>query len=155
MHNTNNRSEAMSDDVMGQEEAAVTEETAAGLEERIGALETQLAQAHEALDASERQRSIDLALVEADAVDVETARLLTEMAVLEMEEPDVRLAIAELRERKPFLFRRSRRGGVSAMGIGGGAGAGDALEDAAETALATGDRASLLAYLRMRRRGEG
>lgn len=145
----------MSDDVIGQEEAAVEAEIEAGLAERISALEAQLAQAHEALDASERQRSIDLALVEADAVDVETARLLTEIAVLEMDEPDVRLAVADLRERKPFLFRRSRRAGVSAMGIGGAGGGGDALEAAAETALATGDRASLLAYLRMRRRGEG
>lgn len=145
----------MSDDVIGQEEVGVESGIETGLAERIGALEAQLAQAHEALDASERQRTIDLALMEADAVDVETARLLTEIAVLEMEEPDVRLAVADLRERKPFLFRRSRRAGVSAMGIGGAGGGGDELEAAAETALATGDRASLLAYLRMRRRGEG
>jgi|GEM_PF-6794598 len=137
----------------------VTDEAEAGsasLDDRIAALEAQLRQAHEALDASERQRSIDLALVEADAVDVETARLLTEIAVTQMDEPDVALAVSELKGRKPFLFRRERPLGVSAMGVGGAVGRGGLageLEDAAEAALETGDRASLLAYLRMRRSG--
>lgn len=128
------------------------------LSERITALEAQLSQAHEALDSSERQRSIDLALIEADAVDVETARLLTEIAVMQMDEPDVLLAVSELRERKPFLFRRPRSAGVCAMGAHGDGergGTSGALEDAAEAAMATGDRAALLAYLRMRRTGEG
>jgi len=133
-------------------------ETESGLSERIGALETQLSQAHEALDASERQRSIDLALIEADAVDVETARLLTEIAVTQMDEPDVALAVSDLRDRKPFLFRRAQASGVSSMsvrGVAGNDGSAGALEDAAEAAMASGDRASLLAYLRMRRNGEG
>ncbi len=127
-----------------------------GLHERISALEAQLSTAHEALDSSERQRSIDLALVDADAIDVETARLLTEMAVLQMEEPDVLLAVNELKESKPFLFKRQRYSGVSAMGVGSGGGregSACAIEDAAEAAMVTGDRASLLAYLRMRRDG--
>ncbi|MCB9838381.1 MAG: hypothetical protein H6813_03500 [Phycisphaeraceae bacterium] len=141
------------DCVVNEDDQAAGEQ--ASLLDRIGALEAQLAQAHEALDASERQRTIDLALIEADAVDVETARLLTEIAVMQMEEPDVRLAVSELRERKPFLFRRER-GPVSpalgAMGIGGAA-VGGGLEDAAGAAMATGDRAALLAYLRLRRAG--
>ena len=144
-------------------EAGGTVEREATLDERITALEAQLAQAHEALDASERQRSIDLALIEADAVDVETARLLTEIAVMQMDEPDVLLAVTELKGRKPFLFRRERPAGGPAFGAMGAHGAhpalgrggsASALEDAAEAALAAGDRASLLAYLRMRRAGE-
>ena len=146
----------------GGEESGAVEHAATTLGARISALEAQLEQAHEALDASERRRTIDLALIEADAVDVETARLLTEIAVLQMDEPDVLLAVSELRERKPFLFRRARASGGPAFGAMGELGAGAALgrggaagglEGAAEAALATGDRASLLAYLRMRRAG--
>ena len=132
-------------------------EEASALLERIAALEAQLSQAHEALDASERQRAIDLALIESDAVDVETARLLTEIAVTQMDEPDVALAVSELKLRKPFLFRRGRSGGVSAMGALGPvdhAGSVNGLEEAAEAAMASGDRSSLLTYLRMRRAGE-
>lgn len=153
-----NETERASESVVEVEQESESTEQEAGLSERITALEAQLSQAHEALDASERQRSIDLALIEADAVDVETARLLTEIAVMQMDEPDVLLAVSDLRERKPFLFRRARVAGVSAMGVHGvdlRGGSAGALEEAAEAALVTGDRASLLAYLRMRRTGEG
>ena len=138
-------------------QGAETTGAAEPLHERITSLEAQLNQAHEALDASERQRTIDLALIEADAVDVETARLLTEITVTQMDEPDVLLAVSELKERKPFLFRAERSRGVSAMGVDGvhgglgRDGSVSGLEDAAEAALANGDRASLLTYLRMRR----
>ena len=128
----------------------------AELEAKVEALERTLEGAREALDASERRREIDLALASADAVDLETARLLTEVAVASMEAPDVAAVVSDLRRRKPFLFRADAdpRGGSpgasAAMSAGAPTGA-PGLEDEAERAARSGDRASVLRYLRARR----
>ena len=135
-------------------------ETRAGtLQDRVRSLEETLSQTREALDAVERRSEIDRALVKADAIDVETARLLTELTVQEMDEGDVEAAVAELRRRKPFLFRdgvRTRGGSVSAAMSGrtrqAGSG-GERLVEAAEVAARSGDRGALLRYLRARRGG--
>ncbi len=118
-------------------------------EEKVAELEAQLAAAREAIDASERRHAIDMALVEADAIDLESARLLTEMAVARMDEKDVALAVSDLRKRKPFLFRE--RGTVT-LGAAMGATAGAAHPaDAARDEAKSGDRRALLKYLRARR----
>jgi molybdopterin converting factor small subunit len=121
--------------------------------ERVAELEQTLREAREALDASERRREIDVALLREEAVDLETARMLTEAAVEQMDEPDVALAVRELRQRKAFLFRRGSANGGAAMS---GHGPGDAtgasvVAEAASAAAATGDRGALLRYLRARR----
>lgn len=134
-----------------QAEARVRE-----LEQQLAAVEKQLKDAREMVDAVERRHQIDLALLESDALDLETARLLTEIAVDAMDEPDVRAAIAELRRGKPFLFRNGAPPPVwpapGAMGAAGGAidGAGS-LDSAAASALRTGNRSDLMRYLRERR----
>lgn len=137
-------------------EAAVTQGRAGGsggaspgTDAKVMELERQLAAAREALDASERRRAIDLALVEAEAVDLETARLLTEMAVGQMDEKDVALAVDDLRRRKPFLFRDRPRATLgAAMGAPGEAASP---ADTARNEARTGDRRALLTYLRARR----
>jgi hypothetical protein len=118
-------------------------------EVKVAELERQLATAREALDASERRRAIDLALVEADAVDLETARLLTEMAVAQMDEKDVALAVGDLRRRKPFLFRE--RPSLSLGAAMGAAGEPASPADTARDEARSGDRRALLKYLRARR----
>lgn len=123
------------------------------LASRVGELERDLMTAREALDASERSRRIDAALVEADAVDLETARLLTEMAVAQMDEPDVQLAVEDLRRKKGFLFRRRRPGSAAVTGSIAAPGRDRAAEAALDAAV-SGDRAALLAYLRARRTGD-
>ncbi|MFA7235867.1 MAG: hypothetical protein WC058_03295 [Phycisphaeraceae bacterium] len=115
-------------------------------------LRDQLDLARRTIDAVERRRKIDQMLVESDAVDLEAARLLTELAVEQMDEPDVAAAVEELRQRKPYLFRRRGGGGATLSprprpGNGGGT-----LDDAAEQASQSGDRRDLLRYLRLRRR---
>ncbi len=127
----------------------------AAYESRIAELEMQLSAAHEALDASERRRQIERALGESDTVDVETARLLTEAAVAQMDEPDVAIAVEELRRRKPFLFHA---GAAPAAGRGiamrpTGEAAIDSVEldGLAERARQSGDRRALMQYLRQRR----
>jgi len=139
--------------------AQEAERRAGDLQRRVDELERTLASARESMDAVERRHAIDLALMEEGSVDLEASRLLTEMAVSAMDEPDVSAAVAELRRRKPFLFRGTGRsalpvsGGAAMSGRGvqaGGAGDGG-LADAAEAASASGDRAALLRYLRARR----
>lgn len=127
------------------------------LADRVSGLESTLARTREALDSVERRHAIDLALLEADAVDLETSRLLTELAVSEMDEPDIGAAVGELRARKPFLFRGSARDrgrpvGAAMSGRALQAGSDDeGLVDAAEAAARRGDRGALLRYLRARR----
>ncbi len=166
---------------MGIEAAPVTEDQrwrkrAMDAEERAAELERALEAAHrereaarqdlaaarEAIDACERGRQMDRALWEAGAADVETARLLTELAVSRMEAPDVRAAVADLAQAKPCLFGRRPAApgalGTTARALAGASGArlpdGPGAPDMsalAEEAALSGDRAALLRYLRLRR----
>lgn len=120
-------------------------------EARAAQLERELAATREALDAAERRRTIAEALAQADALDLETAALLTEAAVAQMPEADVGAAIADLKRRKPFLFRQAARAGAMSPALRA-AGPRDALAEAAAAARESGDRRALLEYLRLRRR---
>ena len=111
----------------------------------------ELTQARRTIDGLERRQRIDQMLAESDTVDIEVARLLTEVAVEMMEEPDVRAAIDDLRRQKPYLFRR-RESQTSAMTARPKKGGSHPADDAAAHAATTGDRRDLLAYLRLRRR---
>ncbi len=117
------------------------------LEGKLAAAEKSLFEAREALDASERKRQIERELVKQGAIDVETAALLTETAVLGMDTPDTRAAIAELKRGKPFLFRAAPK----ASAMSGIIEEASSLDKAAGEARASGDRRALLKYLRMRR----
>jgi len=73
-----------------------------------------------------------------------------------MGEPDVALAVGELRERKPFLFSRPAppppaRSGLAMRPASNGTGGGSGLGELADEARSTGDRRLLLQYLRQRR----
>ncbi|GJQ28623.1 MAG: hypothetical protein HBSAPP03_05070 [Phycisphaerae bacterium] len=134
----------------GEAMGATRDAATAKLAQELAALRDTLAKAREALDHAERRHAIDLELLRADAVDLETARLLTATAVAGMQNADVAAAVADLRRAKPFLFRR--RTAPSAMGSGASAPERPADRFARE-ARETGDRASLLRYLRARRAG--
>lgn len=86
-------------------------------------------------------------------MDLEAARLLTEVAVGLMDDADVQTAVDELRRRKPFLFRHPPgrdTGSASAISPKARRTAAPA-QDAARDAAATGNRRDLLRYLRTRR----
>lgn len=126
------------------------------LESRVAELIETLAQTREALDHAERRHQIDLALIQADAIDLETARLLTEHAVTQMSDRDVARAVRDLKQRKPFLFRASAPGAggrvpTGAMGARAASGPSAQLRASANEAAVSGDRAALLRYLRARR----
>ena len=124
-------------------------------EQELGTLKSQLDEisgslqrSEETITALERRQRIDALLSEADAVDLDAARLLTEAAVAQMDEPDVATAVDDLQRHKPYLFRQISR---SATAMGLAEDEGYAAHEAAEQAAATGHRRDLLRYLRLRR----
>lgn len=128
-------------------------------EQQLEALQTQLnesreryEQAEQTITSLERRQRIDALLSEADAIDIDAARLLTEAVVQTMDEPDVTEAVEDLRRHKPFLFHpdsSDAQGLALAPQIEG---SDDPLAQAAEQAQHSGDRRDLLRYLRLRRR---
>jgi hypothetical protein len=116
-------------------------------ETRLTTLSDTLSQTQEALVSVKRSHEIDLALLSSDAVDLEAARLLTESTLSQMDTPDVQKAVATLRERKPFLFRQRPQPRAMSAGLK----TNPTLDEVAEHARTTGDRKSLLDYLRAKR----
>ncbi|MGB0766417.1 MAG: hypothetical protein ACPGYV_01765 [Phycisphaeraceae bacterium] len=132
--------------------AQQAEQELEALRGQLDAAQKRCASAEETVTALERRHRIDALLAEADAIDLDAARLLTEAAVQSMDEPDVAEAVEDLRRHKPFLFH------PEGAGAGGLAlapeieGLDDPLAQAAERAQHSGDRRDLLRYLRLRRR---
>lgn len=142
----------VSEEVFWKAKAQEAQEQLGLLQARVSELEAALADADETIAQVQRRAQIDQELTAARAVDLETARLLTQAAVAEMDEPDVTLAVRELCERKPFLFACSSSGhaGVSMSPQSTGIGA-HSLDAMATRARGSGNRAELLRYLRARR----
>lgn len=132
--------------------AQAAEQQIASIQQQLDQAQQRYEEAEQAIESLERRQRIDELLAEADTVDMEAARLLTEVAVQSMDEPDLAEAVDDLRRHKPYLFHREGRG------VGGLAlaprleGVDDPLAQAAEQAQHSGDRRDLLRYLRLRRR---
>ncbi|MEM6457911.1 MAG: hypothetical protein AAF710_00805 [Planctomycetota bacterium] len=130
--------------------AQAAEQRLTELTDQLAGLKDDLEASRQTITSLERRQKIDALLAGSDAVDLEAARLLTEVAVGQMDKPDVEEAVRELRRQKPYLFRRPGRSVPTAMSLNV-----DEPHDAsaaAERAAATGDRRDLLDYLRLRRR---
>ncbi|MBX3323967.1 MAG: hypothetical protein KF757_13375 [Phycisphaeraceae bacterium] len=119
------------------------------LEARVSEVESQLASAKAEASQAEQRRELELELTLAGAIDLETATLLAHQALDQMESPDVRAVIADLKRRKSFLFRPASP--ASAMSGHVASGGGDLLEDLASEARQSGNRTAVLKYLRARR----
>jgi len=134
--------------------AQAAEKAAADLRFELQQKADQLAERERTIAALERRQRIDELLLDARAIDLDSARLLTETAMADAAEPDPEAAVAELRRRKPFLFRagRSASGALSPhTALDGQQSAAVSAERAAVEAHATGHRRDLLRYLRLRR----
>lgn len=148
---------AVSAELLWKARAEEAEAKAESLERRVRELEGELASAREAASTAERRAEIDREAGACGAIDAETVAVLAELALGQMDEPDVRGAIEGLKKAKPFLFSR-RTGGTGAAAVRTAMsaaiepeGAGAVLGDLAEEARASGDRRALLAYLRGKR----
>jgi hypothetical protein len=131
--------------------AQAAEQRLAELQAKFDQAADELRRTRTQLESVERRQRIDQLLIESDAVDLEAARLLTELAVSRMEPADVKLAVDDLKKRKPFLFRRPAPA-ISSMAARPRGDAPAQLADIAQAAAATGDRRQLLKYLRLRRK---
>lgn len=103
-------------------------------------------------DLQHRQQ-LDELLVDSQAIDLDATRLLTEIALEQMAEPDIEQAVADLRMRKPLLFSVANRNAASLgpKGIEFQQQQSHSLEHAATEAHSTGNRTDLMRYLRLRR----
>lgn len=118
-------------------------------------LQSALDEARDAVQQLERRQRINELLAEADARDLSAARLLTEAAIEQMDDPDLELAVRDLKQHKPWLFRRHASPPPTATAMPARfTDADDALADAAAQVQTSGDRRSLLNYLRLRRRAK-
>lgn len=158
----------VSDEIDWRARALEAESKIAQLDSDAQALRTQLAQAQSALAQEKQSRELDRALAAAGAIDPEVASLLlTNMLASQPPAqtnageptttnspptPDINTLIQTLRTQKPFLFESALppRPTPSAMSPALITSPPDSLNDLA-TQARTGDRRSLLAYLRARR----
>lgn len=150
----------VSEEVIWKARAQEAEEKLAQVEARVIELEGELAESHESVRSVERRSAIDMELIAAKAIDLETARMLTEATIGEMDSPDVGIAVRELCDRKPFLFAGRHGNGHGVHGAQGvsmgpgqaqGASGEDEMDELARHARSSGDRSELLRYLRVRR----
>jgi hypothetical protein len=116
--------------------------------DRVAELEASAAAANERAVCAERQREMEVALAQAGAIDVESAALVLGV-LLRTTDLDVRQGVARLKQEKAWLFRQAQPSGASATGAPAMEGGG--LLEAADRASRSGDRRSVLEYLRMRR----
>lgn len=143
----------VSESIRYRRRAQSAEQKLAGLEAELHEARGQLDAAREQITLAERRRQIDQGLIEADAIDLEAARLLTEAAIEQMDDAEVSEVIDDLRRHKPYLFRRREGRGHGSLSPRVRQGAGHAADEAAAAAAASGDRRDLLRYLRIRRAG--
>ncbi|MEM6551708.1 MAG: hypothetical protein AAF750_06245 [Planctomycetota bacterium] len=129
-----------------------TQPASADLDHQLELLHEQLRQREAQITQLERRQQIDARLTEAHPLDLGAARLLTEAAIQQMDEPDIDTAVADLRRDKPWLFRTN--GTPHAFPFAPEAdrlSEPDPADEAAAHAASTGNRRDLLTYLRLRR----
>jgi hypothetical protein len=141
----------VSEAIRYRKRAQTAEQSLEDLNEELQALQAKLNEAGQTITVLERRQQMDALLTESDSVDLEAARLLTEHAVELMEEPDIKLAIEDLKRSKPYLFRRRAQRGATSMPPSVGHEGQDPADLAADQAIQSGDRRDLLRYLRLRR----
>ncbi len=112
----------------------------------LAAAHQELATLKTSLATSERRRTLDRALLEAGAIDLDAAALIA-AAHPDAATTDPAKLVATLKRTKPFLFHPMRTTATAAPITPDPA----PLDSAAAQARTTGDRRSLLHYLRLRR----
>lgn len=141
---------SVSEAIRYRKRAQTAEQQLCELRDQFTQLRPQLDDSQQTITSLERRQKIDALLSDSDAIDLEAARLLTEISVSQMDEPDVVSAVGELRRQKPYLFRQRRGTLDSAMAPHVDPPQPEHL--AAQRAASTGDRRDLLDYLRLRRK---
>ena len=124
--------------------------TPEAFQQQLDDLHEQLRERNDTIAQLERRQRIDALLAEANPIDLPAARLLTEAAVQQMSEPDLRQAVDDLRRDKPWLFQHRAVPTANPLAPEP-VQPPDPAEEAAAQAAVTGHQRDLLAYLRLRR----
>lgn len=130
------------------------------LRRRLDDAQRALAERDDAIDQLERRHRLERLLIDAEAVDIEAATLLAQIAMNDAIDPDGNPPseadiVDQMKVNRPFLF--GPREASNHPPLPNGATLAQehaeisALERAAEEAASTGDRNALLRYLRIRR----
>jgi hypothetical protein len=125
------------------------------LQSDLAAREQTIADQQQQLVSIERRQKVDDLLRRERVLDLEAARMLTQVALDSMEQPDIEQAVIELRTSKPYLFSSRQLRSATALSPkvqSEMSPRAQALEQAATEAQSTGKRSDLLRYLRLRRK---
>ncbi len=141
---------AINEEVIWRARAIRAEAQIEELQAKLDEVQSELERTRSAASESDQRRALELELALAEAQDIDTAVLVAQSVLAQMDDPDVKAAVAELRQAKPFLFRASPTGSAMSSRVPAAA-PGAVLGDLADEARETGDRALLLQYLRARR----
>jgi len=143
----------VSEAIRYRKRAQAAEQQIESIRNEFNQLKESYEQSQEIVHDLERRQRIDALLGESEVIDLEAARLLTEVTVRSMDEPDVAQAVEDLRRHKPYLFRQVGGEAASVLSPELENDIPDDLTQAARHAQTSGDRRDLLRYLRLRRRG--
>ena len=150
---TNDRLVPVSEAKKYRKRAQAAEKILEDLKQELSEKNERLQVSEQLINDLEHRSQIDELLVDSQAIDLDATRLLTEMALTEMDEPDIHQAVSDLRMRKPLLFRAAQPVAAS-LGPKGQSLEPlhpKSLEQAATEAHSTGNRTALMRYLRLRR----
>lgn len=143
-----------------QSRAAQAEEQLRDVSDKLAAAESELAKARATAEHADLRRRIERTLADAGALDVDVACVLVEASLAggNGQKPTVQAAVQELKRNKAFLFAGRNGNGSAGAGSGGAVMSGAvrtdrhaSLNELAENARGSGDRGSLLRYLRAKR----
>ncbi len=141
---------SVNEDLIWRARAARAEAQVEELTARVQEIEGELEMTRREAGRTDQRRTLELELALAEAVDIETAALVGESVLGQMEEPDVHAAVAQMRRTKPFLFRAKKAPSALSARVST-VGASTILDELADEARDSGDRGALLKYLRARR----
>lgn len=123
----------------------------AELHAQLAQAQAELAETRAALAAAERRNAIESELLRAGTIDLETSSILADRSLKDHSPASVARVVAEMKQRKPYLFRAGAGGSISSASVNGDS---DRPINAIEhEARSSGDRRALLRYLRAKRGG--
>jgi hypothetical protein len=137
------------------ETQTTTEQTPHEPADALATLQAELENTRQTLAGIRRERDIHNALFEAGAHDLDIGAAMIDRELVTSPDKPVAELVGDLKTRKPNLFARASAPAPTPARPAGAMGARPVQDDpkrsAADRARTTGDRASLLTYLRLRR----
>ncbi|QDU35518.1 hypothetical protein KS4_36010 [Poriferisphaera corsica] len=142
---------AVTEAIRYRKRAQAAEKSLEDMAQKVEQLNGELEDTRKTVSHLERRQRIDALLMDERAVDIEAARLLTEVSVESMDDPDIEMVVNDLKESKPYLFKSSQGSVARMMAPSDQIDTDRDVSNAATEAIQTGRRSDLLRYLRIKR----